>query len=75
MKVKKLIKLLEEQPEDFDVIMSSDAEGNYFNKFEGFSISHFTKEEHQLEIQWRDDWDEQDQKKPYPGENCIVFFP
>jgi len=73
MKVKELIKLLEEQPQDHDVVMASDSEGNSYNYFDGFNIGYFNKEH--KEFWWQDDWEESNPGDAYPNDNCIVFYP
>lgn len=85
MKVKDLIKQLQEQDPELDVCISSDAEGNSYsllsdNCLSGVSI--YKKDGYNVEI-WDVDWtsddacqdenDWEEMKKTYP--KCIIIYP
>ena len=71
MNIKELKKILSEYPDDFEVIMSSDGEGNSFSPLADFGIGMYIPDTtYSGEIWMGDEIKEEDGK-----ENCIVLWP
>ena len=83
MKVKELIEELQKLPQELDVVLARDAEGNGFHYFSGdVTIAHGAKREcgWGLEIATEGDWNDFCEERamegtPYPGANVVVLWP
>jgi len=67
MKVSELIELLKEVDQDFDVVVSSDGEGNSFSEAGGVSTGNFDPQYGEL-------LDEDDMRDAELEENCLVIW-
>jgi hypothetical protein len=79
MKVKELIKLLQETDENYDILISSDPEGNSFSKFEDVSFDmHYEVYGEDVEIQSKEDYEDDcmldEDDEPFEP-NCIILWP
>lgn len=79
MKVKKLKKILEKIPDNFDIILSKDSEGNYFSPLcieteYAYSIGYYIPE-----TTWTGEFITKDQAEHENHEeyieNCVVLWP
>ena len=70
MKVKDLIRLLNEVPQELPVYIAGDSEGNSFSELSDFEQGHYREDTYYggVEIVHSDDVEEDDK-------NCIVFWP
>jgi len=80
MTVKELIEALQKLPQDHQVLIASDAEGNDINNFEDLSVGYFGKpgEINPWDNGYVDeaDWNpENDYEGAYPGDNAVVLWP
>lgn len=80
MKVKELIELLNSMPQDHDVVLSKDEEGNGFSICDGHSTGVFDPngtdwDSFDSRENWTQEFQGGDREDPYPGDNCIVLWP
>ena len=77
MQVKDLVVELQKLPQNLEVLLSSDAEGNDFNSFSGdFTIGCKVASESPWERGFitEEDWGEE-HEGVYPGNDCVVMWP
>jgi len=75
MKVKELIKQLQELDGELEVITSADAEGNSFSVVQELENRHYTgKNWTDTETYSRESWDDWKDGEAYPGDNCVVLW-
>jgi len=77
MKVKELIEQLQKLPQDIDVLLSSDEEGNSFNVYSGdTSVGVFDPEGGEWSaFTCKENWESDKDGAPYPGDNAVVLWP
>ena len=77
MKVRELIEELKQLPQDVEVILSRDEEGNGFNPFSGdFSIGVYDPDgDDWSQFTTKENWEDDKDGEPYPGDNAVVMWP
>lgn len=81
MNVKELKNLIDKLPDDMPVIIASDEEGNGFSHFDGYSISHYTEDDYEVDIHNPEDiedrkrWAESDQEDYVVPPKAFVLWP
>lgn len=71
MKVNELIKILENYPEDYEVILSQDSEGNNYHRLH---VSGIVPAQHRVDSTYYVDIWQSGDTEVY-NENCVVFYP
>jgi hypothetical protein len=77
MLVKDLIELLQTLPQDYEVIMSKDSEGNHYSPFHSFVLAQYIPDNTWSgEIVTEEDQQYAEYHEPEPYvENSVVLFP
>jgi hypothetical protein len=72
-----LVKFLEQFPDDYQVIMATDQEGNGFFRLDEIVSGFYSKEDLDPEIGWDGEIVLLDEEELEPGEdfNCVVLWP
>ena len=74
MTVKELIKQLEEFPDDREILLAGDPEGNYFRRLEGFGTSMYREDGRILEVYNEEDLEPEDIKSGN-YKKCLIIWP
>lgn len=81
MKVKELIAALQEIPEDHEVLLSSDGEGNRFSKYADWGTCKIVDGDyaHNVDVTTKRDWDDEAEDgledEEYPGDDAVILWP
>ena len=76
MNVKELIEHLQKLPQEAEVIMSKDSEGNAFSPYVDFSDKyHYVPESTSCGYLWGYDDEEEESEKPDNAVPCVVLWP
>ena len=75
MKIKDLIKKLASYPEDHEVLLAADAEGNSFSKLDELSSCRIEEGSSNwaVETETVGDWD--GEEDDYPGDDAVILRP
>ena len=74
MTIKKLIEQLEEFPDDREILLASDPEGNHFRRLEGFGTSMYREDGRILEVYNEEDLEPEDIKSGN-YKKCLIIWP
>lgn len=78
MTVKQMIEVLQQLPQEYEVLLSTDAEGNRYAKFAECGGGKIIDARHAYDVEAiaSEDWDnEYSAENVYPGDDAVILWP